>query len=283
MDLYLPPPSVRGPRPFVVYTHGGGWSGGSKRTTGAFSNWPGVLASLAAKGYVVASLDYRLSADEAFPAAIHDVKAAIRFLRANADKYNIDKARALTWGPSAGAHLAALAATSCGVPALSPPARAARGGGAGRGAGRGGAPATVETAAPPPAGMDAESDCVQASVGWYGIYDFTGQTGNNGFLGCGTAPCPKEKLEAASPQFYVSEKTPPFLLVHGAKDTTARPSQAENFYAALKAKGVKTEMLWLPDVGHSFIGATPQATKDASLKALDRTFAFIDETIGDKK
>jgi acetyl esterase/lipase len=137
MDLYLPPPSFRGPRPFVVYTHGGGWSGGSKRTTGAFSNWPGVLASLAAKGYVVASLDYRLSADEAFPAAIHDVKAAIRFLRANADKYNIDKTRALTWGPSAGAHLAALAATSCGAAALSPPARGARAGGAGRGAGRG--------------------------------------------------------------------------------------------------------------------------------------------------
>jgi hypothetical protein len=98
-----------------------GWSGGSKRTTGAFSNWPGVLAALAAKGYVVASLDYRLVGDEIAPAAIQDTKAAIRFLRANAAKYNVDKNRGLTWGPSAGGQLAALAATSCGATALSPP------------------------------------------------------------------------------------------------------------------------------------------------------------------
>ncbi len=132
MDLYLPPATFNSSRPFIVYTHGGGWSGGSKRTTGAFSNWPGVLAALAAKGYVVASLDYRLLGDEIAPAAIQDTKAAIRFLRANAAKYNVDRNRGLTWGPSAGGQLAALAAASCGVTALSPPPRAARGAGAGR-------------------------------------------------------------------------------------------------------------------------------------------------------
>src|SRR5579862_3923557 len=200
MDLYLPPASFSGPRPFVVYTHGGGWSGGSMRTTGAFSNWPGVLAALSAKGYVVASLDYRLLGDSIAPAAIQDTKAAIRFLRANAAKYNVDKNRALTWGPSAGGQLSALAGTSCGAAALSPPARAARGGAAPAG----GRPATVETAVTAPAGMDAESDCVQAAVGWYGIYDFTTMKGGGGaYMGCTeTAPCSADQLKAESPIAY---------------------------------------------------------------------------------
>jgi acetyl esterase/lipase len=282
MDLYLPPATFNGPRPFIVYTHGGGWSGGSKRTTGAFSNWPGVLAALAAKGYVVASLDYRLLGDDIAPAAIQDTKAAIRFLRANAAKYNVDKNRGLTWGPSAGGQLAALAATSCGATALSPPPRPARGAGAARRGGGAGRGANVETAAAAPAGMDAESDCVQAAVGWYGIYDFTTMGGGGGaYLGCApTAPCDPEQLKAESAMAYVTEKTPPMLIVHGEKDTTVSVKQAQDLYAALKAKGVKAELMVLPDVGHSFIGETPEATKRASLKALERTFQFIDETIG---
>jgi acetyl esterase/lipase len=285
MDLYLPPASFSGPRPFVVYTHGGGWSGGSKRTTGAFSNWPGVLASLAAKGYVVASLDYRLLGDEIAPAAIQDTKAAIKFLRANAAKYNVDKNRGLTWGPSAGGQLAALAATSCGVTALTPPARAPRGAGAGRRGAQGpGRAATVETAAAAPTGMDAESDCVQAGIGWYGIYDFRTMNGGGGaYLGCAAGtPCDPEKLKAESPTAYVSEKTPPMLIVHGEKDTTVPVAQAREFHAALKAKGVKAELMLLPDVGHSFIGDTPEATRAASLKALERTFQFIDATLSGK-
>lgn len=285
MDLYLPPASIRGPRPFIVFTHGGGWSGGTKRTTGAFSNWPGVLAALSAKGYVVASLDYRLLGDEVAPAAIQDTKAAIKFLRANAAKYNVDKNRGLTWGPSAGGQLSALAGTSCGATALSPPARAARGGGGRAGAApAAGRAATVETAAPVPTGMDAESDCVQGAVGWYGIYDFTTMPGGrSAYLGCtDDASCSIEKQKAESPISYVSEKTPPFLIVHGMKDTTVPVKQAQDFYAALKAKGVKAELMLLPDVGHSFIGDTPEATKDASLKALQKTFDFIDATIGDK-
>ena len=285
MDLYLPPSSFQGPRPFIVYTHGGGWSGGTMRTTGAFANWPGVLAALAAKGYVVASLDYRLLGDAPAPAAIQDVKAAIKFLRANADKYHVDKNRGLTWGPSAGGQLSALAGTSCGAPGLSPPARAPRGGGA-AGATPGAAPrpATVETGVAAPVGMDAESDCVQGAVGWYGIYDMSLMgNGVTAYLGCGQGPCPADRLKEESAINWIGDKTPPILIVHGMKDTTVPVVQAQNFYAALKAKGVKAELMLLPDVGHSFIGETPEATRDASLKALDRTFQFIDETIGDKR
>jgi len=254
------------------------------RTTGAFSNWPGVLAALSAKGYVVASLDYRLLGDEIAPAAIQDTKAAIRFLRANAVRYNVDKNRGLTWGPSAGGQLAALAGTSCGAPGLSPPATPARTAGAAAPT-AGQRVATVETAAPAPVGMDAESDCVQAAVGWYGVYDFTTMNGGGGaYLGCSQGtPCSSDKLRAESPITYVSERTPPFLIIHGVKDVTVPVKQAQDFYAALTAKGVKAELMLIPDVGHSFIGATPEATRDASLKALGRTLQFIDTTIGDRQ
>ena len=114
-DLYLPPQGYREPRPFLVYIHGGSWSGGGPRTTGAYENWPGVLAFMASKGYVVASVSYRLTREARFPAAIQDVKAAIRFLRMNASKYNIDKSRGATLGVSAGGQLASLAAVSCGA------------------------------------------------------------------------------------------------------------------------------------------------------------------------
>ena len=157
LDLYLPPAGA--PKPFVVYVHGGGWSGGSPRNSAAFEGWPGVLASLAARGYVVASLDYRLSGEAPFPAAEQDVKAAIRWLRANAAKYGIDPQRGLIWGASAGGHLAALAATSCGVAALEPEV--------GRG-GRGRAPAPAESQ---------PSDCVQAWVTWYGIFGHAAASG----------------------------------------------------------------------------------------------------------
>ncbi len=70
------------------------------------------------------------------------------------------------------------------------------------------------------------------------------------------------------------------LIVHGGKDTTVSVKQAQDLYAALKAKGVKAELMVLPDVGHSFIGETPEATKRASLKALERTFSSSTKPLG---
>src|SRR6185369_12270345 len=124
LDLYKPAKSGK-PLPLVIYLHGGGWQGGHTRHSGAFEDWPGVLASIAARGYVVASVEYRLSGEAAFPAAVQDVKAAIRWLRMHATEFGIDKARAVVWGGSAGGQLAALVGASCGVAALEPPAAAA--------------------------------------------------------------------------------------------------------------------------------------------------------------
>jgi acetyl esterase/lipase len=74
----------------VIWVHGGGWCRGDARVSGAYKDWPAVIASLAARGYVVTAIDYRLSGDAPFPAALQDVKAAIRFLRVHADEYRID-------------------------------------------------------------------------------------------------------------------------------------------------------------------------------------------------
>jgi len=281
LDLYLPPRGTAA-SPFIVYMHGGGWSGGTARTTGTFEDWPSVLASLAAKGYVVASVDYRLSGEAKFPAAVQDIKAAIRWLSTNAATYRVDKSRGLVWGPSAGGHLAALVAMSCGAAELEPVA-----------------PQAPRGQAQPPTAAPLESDCVQAAVGWYGIYDLAldvtreantvtantrqGESGLGRFLGCNIANCPASTIRAANPVSYVDPTDPQMLIIHGDADRTASPQHSKTLYELLKAKGVRTELMLLPKIGHSWIGETHQATTEACRTALEKTFAFIDATIGSGK
>jgi acetyl esterase/lipase len=280
LDLYEPPGPPSGSHPLVVFIHGGGWMSGHTRHSGAFEDWPGVLASLAAKGYVVASVEYRLSGEAPFPAAIQDIKAAIRWLRARAPQYGIDRQRAIVWGGSAGGQLAALAATSCGAAALRP----------------------VTAAPPAPGGRavarpeDSESDCVQGLITWYGIFDFVtlaAQSGPDGpqrlgsaetapsrYLGCALSTCAPAMLAAASAANYVNSTDPPALLIHGTADHTVPVQQSRDFYALLRSKGVRAELVEIPGVDHSFIGATPEATRAASLLALQKSFEFIDRTVG---
>jgi para-nitrobenzyl esterase len=278
LDLYVPP-GAPGSHPLVVFIHGGGWVSGHTRHSGAFEDWPGVLASLAAKGYVVASVEYRLSGEARFPAAIQDIKAAIRWLRAHASRFGIDRQRAVVWGGSAGGQLAALAATSCGAAALQPaPLPPAPGG----------------PAAPRP--EDTESDCVQGLIAWYGIFDFStiaAQSGPDGpqrlgaagsapsqYLGCALSSCAPAVLAAASAASYVDPTDPPALLIHGVVDHTVPVQQSRDFYALLRSKGVSVELIEIPGVDHSFIGSTPEATRAASLLALQKSFEFIDRTVG---
>ena len=103
LDLYMSE-KVQNP-PLLVWVHGGAWSAGSKE------NPP---MELLAYGFAMASIEYRLSGEAPFPAQIHDIKAAIRFLRGNATKYGFDESRIILWGSSAGGHLAALAGVSDG-------------------------------------------------------------------------------------------------------------------------------------------------------------------------
>jgi acetyl esterase/lipase len=284
LDLFLPPERFKsaGPRPWVMYIHGGGWAGGGPRRSAAYQDWPKVLASLAAKGYVVTTVAYRFANEAPYPAAIQDVKAAIRWLKANAAKYNLDPERGMTWGQSAGGHLAALAAVSCGVAALSPPGRVTP------------STTTVELQASTAAGADAQNDCVRGAVAWFGIYDFStlhvrGPDGNavdatvSRFLGCGTAGCTRDQLDGASPIHFVDAKDPPILLMHGDKDQTVPLAQSQQFEAALQAAGVSTRLVVVPGVGHSWIGPTLEATQAASRQALAQSVDFIETTIGDRQ
>lgn len=251
VDVYVP--ASPGPHPLVLYIHGGGWVGGHTRHSGAFGDFPKALAALAAEGFTVASLEYRLAGEARFPAQLQDANAALRFLRSHAGQYRIDPARVGVWGGSAGGHLTALAALAC-----------------------------RNTALDPAAGQD---PCVQAAVTWYGVYDFRRLAGSadggpagGRLLGC-EGPCPEDRLRAVSPVTYVKPGAPAFLLIHGEQDKTVPVEQSRIGEAALKAVGAEVRSIYIPGVDHSFIGKTPEETRKASLEAINATFDFFHETL----
>jgi acetyl esterase/lipase len=285
LDLYLPADSVKRSAigfPLVIYIHGGAWLAGNSRRAVPFVDFPGVLASLSARDYVVASVNYRLSGAARFPAQIQDVKAAIRWLKANAPAYGIDPARVLTWGVSAGGYLAALAAMSCGSAALGPQP-------------------SMHSVAPDSkadrGNASHVSDCVQGAVAWYGVFDMStiaAQARQDDamsrddrsapewqLLGCfGNVECRAGQLAVASPVTYVDRDDPPMMLIAGSADTLVPYQQTLEMADRLKAVGGRPRLIVVPHVSHSLIGKTLEQTRDANLKALAATFEFIGQTIG---
>jgi hypothetical protein len=115
LDLYLP---AARPAPVVVFVHGGGWRLGSRHSAGPAYARTSAFEAVARAGIAVASVDHRLSAEAAWPAQLHDVKAAVRWLRARAGELGVDPGRVSAWGESAGGHLAALLGLTAGDPGL---------------------------------------------------------------------------------------------------------------------------------------------------------------------
>lgn len=255
LDIYQPKHDGTS-KPLVLYIHGGGWFTGHTRHLGALTNLPALLADLASEGFVVASLEYRLSGETPFPAALQDAQSALRFLKTNAAKYRVDPTRSGIWGASAGGHLAALTALTCSDPSFNP--------------------------APIPGGLK----CVQAAVTWYGIFDFspivtTAVKDTSSpkpvfkFLGCRAEDCTSEIIDEASPISHVSAKAPPFLLLHGEADAVVAVEQSRNFEARLMAAGVPVDSVYFEAVGHSWIGATSDDTRAATVRAANATFEFF--------
>lgn len=249
VDVYVP--ATKGPHPLVLYIHGGGWIGGHTRHSGALANFPAALASLAAEGFTVASLEYRLSGEAKFPAQLQDAKAALRFLRDHAKQYRIDPSRVGIWGGSAGGHLTALTALTCHDTKLDPAA--------------------------------AGDVCATAAVTWYGVFDFGALVASRAdqtdsaaamLLGC-TGPCSAEQYALASPVNYIDSKDPPFLLIHGTEDKQVPVVQSHLAEARLRAAGVPVEAIYIPGVDHSFIGTTPAQTRTATMQAVNATFDFF--------
>ncbi len=221
MDIYLPNEG-EGPFPVIIMIHGGGWCDGDK------TYWePNGGIKSVAYGFAVASINYRLGPEHPHPAQIQDVKAAIRFVRANAGQYGFDPNRIATWGGSAGGHLAALAGTAPNIPELTDRSL--------------GNPDTDES--------------VQAVVDWYGpiwidrfAKDFETlgvitdeaqmPTSRNDRL-CGLLQCtPEEIPERAvgfSPASYITKDCPPFLIQHGTADPVVPYLQSVDFDKALSA------------------------------------------------
>jgi len=248
LDLYQPPAQTK-PAPLILFVHGGSLKNGDARTALGIPDFPAKLAAMAAHGYVVASVNYRLRDEARFPAQVQDAKAALAFLRANAARYHIDPARAVVWGNSSGGQLAALVAMTCGRKEFAPPS-----------------------------GGDA---CVQGAVSWYGDLQLSQEAGDPdvaAFLGC--APCGPADIATADPMTFASSAAPPMLIIQGAADTGVLITESQAMAKRLAELKVPVETLYIPDVGHGFVGKTPQITRTANDQARARTLKFINGLFG---
>ena len=218
LDLFVP--KATGPLPIIVWIHGGAWLAGDK-------NNPPALPFLE-KGYAVASINYRLSQHAVFPAQIEDCKAAIRWLRANAKKHNLDADHIGVWGASAGGHLVALLGTTGEAKSLE---------------GKGDH-------------LD-QSSRVQCVVDFFGPTDLTKMAGSHDnpdspeskLIG-GAIQRNKEKAGKANPIAYIGKNAAPFLILHGDKDGVVPISQSELLADALKKAGVEVAFVPIPGAGH---------------------------------
>ena len=228
LDLFLPEQPSEKPRPLMMWIHGGAWMVGDQAN-------PPVLY-LVSQGFAVASIQYRFSSDAIWPAQAHDCKAAIRFLRANAAKYNLDPDHFGVGGDSSGGHLAAFVGTSGDVKEMEGNL-----------------------------GDTSVSSRVQAVVDWFGPTDFTLMTQQSGpgSMSSHDAPnSPESRLlggpvqekrdlaKTANPLTYVDQTDPPFLIMHGDNDQLVPLGQSVILAKALIDAGVEVTMRTIHGAGH---------------------------------
>jgi acetyl esterase/lipase len=232
------PKTGDGPFPAIVCIHGGGFRAGKRES------YDGLIVRLAEQGYVAITVTYRLAPKYQFPAAVHDTKAAVRWVRANAAKYKIDPSRIGTTGGSAGGHLAQFLGVTAGVKEFE---------------GDGGNPA--------------ESSAVACVVNVYGPSDFTKSYGKSVdaaevlplFLGGNLEKARKLHLKA-SPLYWVTPVAAPTLCIHGTLDKYVAHEQAVWLVDKMNAAGAEAELLTLEGAGHGFKGKDAE-TADKALMA----------------
>jgi acetyl esterase/lipase len=260
LDLYLPE-GFPGPFPVIISIHGGAFMGCDKSDLQVMPMLEGLK-----RGYAVAAINYRLSWQAQFPALVQDGKAAVRWIRGNASKYNLDPQRIAAWGGSAGGYLASMLGVSAGVPELED--------------------LTL--------GYPEQACNVKAVVAWFGPTDFLKmdeQLAESGFtypeglrhsdanspesllLGRKITDIP-EVVKAANPETYVRSDAPVFFLQHGVKDPVVPYQQSVNFAAKLAsvAGSDRIRLELLPDAEH----ADPKFETPENVK---KVLEFLDQTL----
>lgn len=244
LKLDLAVPKDGGPYPAVVMFHGGAWrmggradlSRGAKNKAGTVG--PSAIEVFAARGYVVASVSYRLAPKHQFPAQIDDARAAVRFLRANAKTYNLDPDRIAAVGFSAGGHLALLLGL-----------------------------------APDPGEPSARVNCV---VSYFGPTDLSLYAATPGIEEAYMVPLLGEKCRTdpavykrASPIDFVTKDAPPVLMIHGTADLLVPIIHSERLQKKLRDAGATADLLTVRGEGHGWSGPPAAATTAAALRFLD--------------
>lgn len=232
LDLYRPE-TFNGNLPVIVFVHGGGWKAGDKQSALKHAAW------LAGDGYAIASINYRLLDVSAWPTQINDCYAAVRWVRTNANRYRLDPDRIVSWGTSAGGHLAALMATR------------------------------------PYPGTESTSSRVQAGVDWFGPADLLTMppnvvtetrsfeqvaTSNGARLLQAPVMSVPELAKQASALYNVSADDPPMLIMHGDQDSGVPLDQSVRLADALSKAGVPVQLEIIKGAGHGGKAfQTPQA------------------------
>lgn len=242
LDLAIP--EGNGPFPAVICIHGGGWRAGQR------SDLARTIEVFAGRGFVAASVGYRLAPAARFPAQIEDCKAAVRWLRAHADQYHIRTDRIGALGYSAGGHLACLLGTTDKGDGLE---------------GAGGHPEA--------------SSRVQAVVSYFGPTDFTVKDWSAfvedtylvPFLG-GTLATQPDTYRRASPITYVTKDDPPFLFFHGTEDPLVPIRHSRSLATRLQGVGVPATLVAVEGAGHGWAG-------DRLLETIKQTMNFLDENL----
>ena len=234
------PKTGDGPFPTILCIHGGGFRAGTRES------YDKLCVTLAERGYVAATITYRLAPAHPFPAAVEDCKAAVRWLRANAAKYQIDPARIGVTGGSAGGHLAQFLGVTAGVKEFE---------------GQG--------------NLD-QSSAVKCVVNFYGPSDFTKSYGKSVdaaqvlplFFGGNLEEKRREHI-VGSPLYWVTPDAAPTLCVHGTDDKYVAYEQATWMVDRLKAAAVEAELLTLQGAGHGFKGADAEKAEKALIEFFD--------------
>ncbi len=244
------PKAGDGPFPAIVCIHGGGFRAGTRE------GFNGLCLELAERGYVAVTVTYRLAPKYQFPAAVYDVKAAVRWVRANAEKYNIDPNRIGTTGGSAGGHLAQFLGVTSDVKKFE---------------GDGGH-----------AEFSSNVDCV---VNYFGPSDFTKSYDASVdaaevlplFLGGNLQQQRRRHIES-SPLYWVTPNAAPTLCIHGTEDSYVAHEQAVWLIDRLKASAVEATLMTIEGADHGFRGAS----KEVKAGIENARFEFFDKHLKQK-